>query len=160
MKKIELNPIGVIHTPFKEPKGVPIQPKSSSGTRGTIELFPEYIAGLTDLDGFSHIILLYFMHLTKGFKLTVTPFLDDKPRGLFATRAPHRPCSIGLSIVRLDRIEENVLWISNVDMVEGTPLLDIKPYVPPFEDITDIRIGWLEGKAQKAKGHRADERFL
>lgn len=160
MEQITLTPIGVIHSPFKEPKGTPIQPKHSKRIHGTIELLPEFTEGLADLDGFSHIILLYLMHLSKEFKLTVTPFLDNKQRGVFATRAPRRPCPIGLSVVRLDKIENGVLHITNVDMVEGTPLLDIKPYIPPFEDVTDIRIGWLEDKVRKAKDHNADDRFL
>ncbi|MBU8933390.1 MAG: tRNA (N6-threonylcarbamoyladenosine(37)-N6)-methyltransferase TrmO [candidate division Zixibacteria bacterium] len=159
MQKITLTQIGIIHTPFVEPQGTPIQPQRSGEAKGTIEVFPEFVAGLADLDGFSHIILLYFMHLTDGFKLAVTPFLDDHPRGLFATRAPRRPSPIGLSVVRLEQIDGQELCIREVDMVDGTPLLDIKPYIPRFDDVSDIRIGWLEGKAKRAENHRADDRF-
>ena len=159
MKKITLTQIGIIHTPFADPKGTPIQPQRSGDAKGTVEIFPEFGAGLADLDGYSHIILLYFMHLADGYELTVTPFLDDQKRGLFATRAPRRPSPIGMSVVRLDRIDGGVLSITEVDMVDGTPLLDIKPYVPRFDDVTDIQIGWLEGKSRRAENHRADGRF-
>lgn len=152
-------PIGVIHTPFATPEGAPIQPDRSGSTRGTIEIRPEYAAGLRDLEGFSHIIVLYCFHLSHGFELEVVPYLDDQPRGLFATRAPRRPNPIGLSVVRLEWVRDNVLEIANVDMIDGSPLLDIKPYVPQFDRETEIRIGWLEGKAQRAGDSRADRRF-
>ena len=159
MDKIEYHPIGVIHTPFKEPKGAPIQPRRSGGAKGQVEVFPEYAEALADLDGFSHIVLLYHFHLSKGYKLKVVPFLDTVERGLFATRAPRRPNQIGLSVVRLDRIEGSVLHVANVDMLDGTPLLDIKPYVADFDDEGEVRIGWLEGKSQRAGKTEADERF-
>jgi tRNA-Thr(GGU) m(6)t(6)A37 methyltransferase TsaA len=160
MNKIEFQPIGFIHSPFNEQKGTPIQPKRDKGTKGYIEIFPEYKDGLDDLDGFSHIILLYHLHLSKDYSLKVVPYLDTVPRGLFATRAPRRPNPIGLSVVRLDWIEGTTIHISNLDIIDGTPLLDIKPYVPHFDDSQDIRIGWLTGKSVRAKETDADNRFV
>ena len=157
--KIELSPIGVVHTPFSTRKGMPIQPAGAKGTNGTVEVYPEYREGLKDLDGFSHIVLLYHFHRSEGCELTVIPFMDTTPRGLFATRAPKRPNPIGLSVVLLDGIENGVLHIRNVDMLDGTPLLDIKPAVPEFGPPEKMRMGWLE-EARKGVGtHRADDRF-
>ncbi|MBD3297703.1 MAG: tRNA (N6-threonylcarbamoyladenosine(37)-N6)-methyltransferase TrmO [candidate division Zixibacteria bacterium] len=159
MTQITFTPIGIIHTPFKTPEGAPIQPHRSGGAAGTVEVHSEFAEGLSDLDGFSHIILLYHLHLSKGYKLKVVPFLDDQERGLFATRAPRRPNPIGVSIVRLQRIEGNVLHIADIDMVDGTPLLDIKPHVPHFDTTDNFRIGWLTDKARHSPGTRADDRF-
>jgi tRNA (adenine37-N6)-methyltransferase len=159
-KQIVYSPIGVIHTPFKEPKKMPIQPAASKGVEGTIEIKTEFEKGLKDLDGFSHIILLYHFHLSAGFSLEVVPFLDNKKRGVFATRAPRRPNPVGLSIVRLDKIDGNMLHIRNVDIVDGTPLLDIKPYVHEFDDQKAGRIGWLSGKVEKMREIKADDRFI
>ena len=156
---IELNPIGIIHTPFTKPEGMPIQPTGAAGIRGTIEVFEEFRPGLKDLDGFSHIILLYHFHRSHGFRLHVVPFMDSEPRGLFATRAPKRPNPIGLSVVRLDKIENGVPHIQNVDILDGTPLLDIKPYVPAFDSTGNIRTGWLEQSGKSASSHRSDDRF-
>ncbi len=114
---------------------------------------------MKDLDGFSHIILLYNFHLSRGFHLLVVPFLDSEPRGLFSTRAPKRPNSIGLSIVRLVKIDNGILQVQNVDMLDGTPLLDIKPYVPEFDHQVDVRTGWLERAREAVSGKKADERF-
>jgi tRNA-Thr(GGU) m(6)t(6)A37 methyltransferase TsaA len=159
LREICYRPIGIIHSPFKQPKGVPIQPRAAEGVKGTVELFDEFKEGLTDLDGFSHVILIYHFHLSEGFSLKVKPFLDDTLRGLFATRAPRRPNSIGISVVPLERIDGSTLYISNVDIVDGTPLLDIKPYVPEFDRETDIRVGWLTGKSGLAQKTRSDDRF-
>lgn len=156
---IELKPIGIIHTPFKEPEGMPIQPAGATGIRGTIEVFEEYHEGLKDLDGFSHIILLYHFHRSHGFDLRIVPFMDSELRGLFATRAPKRPNPIGISIVLLDRIENGVLYVQNVDMMEGTPLLDIKPYVPEFDSTEDIRTGWVEKARKTVSERKSDGRF-
>lgn len=144
MKPIEFQPIGMIYTPFAGPKGMPIQPAGGAGVKATVEVFPEFRAGLEDLDGFSHIILLYHLHKSEGYKLRVVPFMDTVERGLFATRAPKRPNPIGLSVVQLDNIEDGILHIQNIDIVNGTPLLDIKPYVPEFDQHSTIRTGWLE----------------
>jgi tRNA-Thr(GGU) m(6)t(6)A37 methyltransferase TsaA len=143
---IKYRPIGVINTQFKDTGGVPIQPTKAKGVQGRVTLFKEFTDGLKDLVGFSHIILLYHFHLSKNYTLNVIPFLDDKPRGLFATRAPNRPNPIGLSVVKLVKIEENVLHIENVDIVDQTPLLDIKPYVKEFEESEKLNIGWLSEK--------------
>ena len=158
MKNIIYNPIGIIHSPFKEQKGTPIQPRKSDGAEGTIEIYDEFVPGLDDLEGFSHIYLLFHFHLSKDYKLKVVPYLDNQKRGLFATRAPRRPNQIGLSIVQLLRIEKNTLYIKDIDMIDGTPLLDIKPYVHSFDKQTDIKIGWLENKAD-GDTDRADNRF-
>jgi tRNA (adenine37-N6)-methyltransferase len=159
LKKICYQPIGIIRSPFKEPRGMPIQPAGASGIAGTIELDPEYEGGLKDLDGFPHIILIYHFHLSTGFSLLLKPFMDDMLRGLFSTRAPRRPNPIGLSIVRLVKIEGPALSIENVDIVDGTPLLDIKPYVPELDGIKAERTGWLSEKAVKARQTKADDRF-
>ncbi len=159
MTEITYRPIGIIHSPFQEPTGMPIQPAGAAGIQGSIEVFPEYAEGLKDLDGFSHIILLYHLHLAREFKLTVIPFMDSHPRGVFATRAPRRPNPIGLSIVNLLRVEEKVLHIENVDIVDGTPLLDIKPYVPEFDHQPAVRLGWLEEARGRVQSKRSDDRF-
>ena len=156
---IEFKPIGTIHTPFATPEGMPIQPAGAAGVHGTVEVFEEYQAGLKDLDGFSHIILLYHFHRSQGFSLRLVPFMDTQSRGVFATRAPKRPNPIGLSIVALDRIEDGVLRVQNVDILDGTPLLDIKPYVPEFDSHTDIRTGWLEEVRKTVATRRSDDRF-
>jgi len=156
---IELKPIGIIHTPFTKPEGMPIQPKGAVGISGTIELFEEYHAGLKDLDGFSHIILLYHFHRSHGFNLHVVPFMDSELRGLFSTRAPKRPNPIGISVVQLDKIENGVLHIQNADIMDGTPLLDIKPYVPEFDSPQDIRTGWLGQARKTVSGRKSDDRF-
>jgi tRNA-Thr(GGU) m(6)t(6)A37 methyltransferase TsaA len=156
---IEFKPIGIIHTPFATPEGMPIQPAGAAGVHGTVEVFEEYRAGLKDLDGFSHIILLYHFHRSQGFSLRLVPFMDTQSRGVFATRAPKRPNSIGLSIVALDSIEDGILRVQNVDILDGTPLLDIKPYVPEFDSHTDIRTGWLEEVRKTVATRRSDDRF-
>ena len=157
--EIVYRPIGVIHTPFKEIGGMPIQPSGAVGVRGTIELDPQYVAGLADLDGFSDIILLYHFHQVREASLTVTPFLDTASHGLFATRAPKRPNPIGISIVKLTGIDEHMLSIENIDVLDGTPLLDIKPYVPEFDQHAAARVGWMEKAKGRSREKRSDERF-
>lgn len=157
---IQLTPIGTIHSPFTDPSEMPIQPAGAKGVKGTITVFDAYAKGLKDLDGFSHLILLYHFHRSRPFKLTVVPFLDDTPRGVFATRAPSRPNPIGLSVVRLDRIDDCQLAIQNVDILDQTPLLDIKPFVPKFDAPSVCRTGWLEKAAQKAAAQKSDQRFV
>jgi tRNA-Thr(GGU) m(6)t(6)A37 methyltransferase TsaA len=158
--EIRYNPIGIIHSPFKEPQGTPIQPKGGKGVEGTVEVFPEYAEGLKDLEGFSHIVLVFHFHLSKGYSLQVKPYLDDKEHGVFATRAPKRPNPIGISVVRLVRVEGNLLHIRDLDMIDGTPLLDIKPYVPEMNASEVERIGWLEGKAKRVEDASDDGRFV
>ena len=138
---------------------MPIQPAAALGEKGTIEVFADFWEGLQDLDGFSHVIVLYHFHLSHGFNLKVIPFMDTEQRGLFSTRAPKRPNPIGLSIVRLEKIEGGVLHIQNVDVLDGTPLLDIKPYVPEFDAPTGVRIGWFEKAKGTVSNRRSDDRF-
>ena len=153
-------PIGTIHTPHTDLANMPIQPTAAKGIKGWIELNPEYVKGLKDLEGFSHIILLYHFHKSQGYKLTVKPYLDKTEHGLFATRAPKRPNPIGLSIVKLISIDGNRLEIENIDVLDGTPLLDIKPYVPVFDGQTDVRYGWLEKAKDEVPTKRSDDRFV
>lgn len=157
---ITFSPIGTIHTPFSNLDGMPIQPSGASDVEGTIILDPQYEAGLQDLDGFSHIILLYHFHLSKGYRLTVTPFLDTVERGLFSTRAPRRPNPIGLSIVRLVRIDGLSLHVQGVDVLDNTPLLDIKPWVPAFDVRDNARAGWLDEKQKDSQSMKSDCRFV
>ncbi|OGP73728.1 MAG: tRNA (N6-threonylcarbamoyladenosine(37)-N6)-methyltransferase TrmO [Deltaproteobacteria bacterium RBG_13_58_19] len=159
MHDIIFRPIGTIQTPFPEPQGTPIQPPAAKGVAGVVTLFPEYLEGLQDLEGFSHLFLIYHFHLSKGFTLKVKPFLDDQIRGVFATRAPARPNSIGVSLVRLERVEGDKLHVLDVDMVDGTPLLDIKPYVPEFDFRPQARTGWLAANLDKLRTARDDGRF-
>jgi tRNA-Thr(GGU) m(6)t(6)A37 methyltransferase TsaA len=159
MTDIKYSPIGVIHSQFKTPKGTPIQPAGAEGINGSVELFPQYAEGLRDVEGFSHIILIYHFHLSGEFTLTAKPYMDTESHGVFAMRGPSRPNSIGISVVRLVKIEDNMLHIQDVDIVDGTPLLDIKPYVPEF-DIRDVEsIGWLEKKVHKLSESKDDGRF-
>jgi len=156
-ESFQFRPIGVIRTPFPEPTGTPIQPSRAGEAQGTVELLPEFTAGLTDLSGFSHIILLYHLHRSKPFRLKVIPFLDTVERGIFATRSPNRPNAIGLSVVQLVGIESNLVTVAGVDMIDGTPLLDIKPYVGEFDYHHDVRCGWFDESRQRRKV--ADDRF-
>jgi tRNA-Thr(GGU) m(6)t(6)A37 methyltransferase TsaA len=156
---IHFNPIGTIFSPFHSIEGMPIQPKGAQGIKGRIEIFPEYADGLRDLEGFSHIILLYHLHQVKDFKLSVVPFLDTVPRGIFATRAPKRPNPIGLSVVSLTGIEAQTLYIENVDILNQTPLLDIKPYIPEFDQPQAFRTGWYETVTGQVTTKRSDDRF-
>jgi tRNA-Thr(GGU) m(6)t(6)A37 methyltransferase TsaA len=158
--QIVFKPIGTIHSPFHDPVGVPIQPRAGIGVRGQVVLNPTYREGLQDLDGFSHLILVYTFHRSGEGDLLVKPFLDDQKRGVFATRAPRRPNGIGISIVKLLGIQENILEIENLDILDGTPLLDIKPYIPDFDQVEDVRVGWLEKQRDKIPGKQADDRFI
>ena len=156
---IQFEPIGVIHSPFKELEGMPIQPRGATDVRGTVEIFEPYREGLDDLDGFSHVYLIYHFHLSQGYRLHITPFMDDVERGLFSTRAPKRPNPVGLSIVALDGVESGLLHIRNVDVLDGTPLLDIKPFAPEFDAQENVRTGWLEKAGRSVSGKRSDDRF-
>lgn len=157
--KITFEAIGIIHSPFTNLEEMPIQPTSEASRPGRIEIKPEFVDGLKDLEGFSHIYLLYHFHRRGPTKLTVTPFLDKEPRGVFATRAPSRPNPIGLSLVKLIRIEGNIIYVDNVDVLNGTPLIDIKPYIPGFEGTHDVRTGWLEQAKGRVREKRSDSRF-
>jgi len=143
-----MRPIGVIHSPFTDKNQTPIQPSRSQAI-GQVEVYPEFAEGLQDVEGFSHVILLYVFHCSTGYTLRVKPFLDDALHGLFATRYPCRPNPIGLSIVCLIARHDNVLEIEGVDVLDGTPLLDIKPYVPDFDARENVRVGWYETRSKK-----------
>ncbi|MBK5208015.1 MAG: tRNA (N6-threonylcarbamoyladenosine(37)-N6)-methyltransferase TrmO [Flavobacteriaceae bacterium] len=159
-KQININPIGIIHTPFNDIKGMPIQPLAAKGVKGYIELFPEYTEGLTDLAEFSYITLLYHLHKINGYNLMVKPFMDNKEHGIFATKSPKRPNAIGLSTVKLLGIENNVIHIEMVDMLNGTPLIDIKPFFSKFDNRTNTKSGWLDNQGIiTIKELRSDERF-
>ena len=149
--------IGVIHTPHRQAAGTPIQAALAEGVAGIVEVLPEFAAGLRDLEGFERIWLVYWFDQAKAVEMTVKPYLDTSERGLFATRAPSRPNPIGLSAVRLVRVSGNVLHVEGVDILDGTPLLDIKPYVPRFDVFPAERVGWLGGVQGEATA--ADDRF-
>ena len=157
---IEITPIGVIRTPFDSSDEIPIQ-SIKSKTVGDAELSPEYKEGLESLNGFSHAILVYWFHKAKPFSLKVKPFLDTKDRGLFATRAPSRPNPIGLSIVKIIQIDENRIQFEGADMLDKTPLIDIKPFVPEFDNRLDAVSGWLaESVFTEVDEYTGDDRFL
>jgi tRNA-Thr(GGU) m(6)t(6)A37 methyltransferase TsaA len=146
--EIVMLPIGVIHSPFNEKGQTPIQ-ASRSQAIGLVEVHPEFADGLKDIEGFSHIYLLYAFHQSDGYSLQVKPFLDDQEHGLFTTRYPRRPNPLGISIVRLVSRRENALTVEGIDVLDGTPLLDIKPYVPDFDHRADVRVGWYETRSKK-----------
>jgi tRNA (adenine37-N6)-methyltransferase len=159
-EQIIINPIGIIHTPFTDIKDMPIQPFVAEGVKAYIELFPEFVEGLTDLSGFSHISLIYQFHKIKGYNLMVKPFMDNVEHGIFATRSPKRPNAIGLSTVKLLSIEGNIIHIEMVDMLNGTPLIDIKPFYSKFDNRLNTQSGWLENQNNiTQKNLRSDERF-
>ena len=157
---ITVSPIGVIHSEHVRAEETPIQPCYAKGCKGAVEIFPEYAEGLKDVEGFSHLFLIYSFHQAGPAMLTVTPFLDDEPRGVFATRHPRRPNHLGLSLVRLERREGNKLFVKDVDVLDGTPLLDIKPFRPQFDVVTKAQAGWMEkikpkpGRVRGLRGYR------
>jgi tRNA-Thr(GGU) m(6)t(6)A37 methyltransferase TsaA len=155
---IALKPIGVVRSPFSTPEGMPIQASASEAV-GSIEVFEEYVEGLRDIEGFDHIIVLYRFHLSQSERLRVTPFLDSLERGVFATRAPSRPNRVGLSVVKLLSLSGRMLSIGNVDMVDGTPVIDIKPYVPAFDHRNAQRIGWFAGRLDQVSTTKSDDRM-
>jgi tRNA-Thr(GGU) m(6)t(6)A37 methyltransferase TsaA len=159
MDPITYHPIGRIRTAFTDVVGMPIQASAAGGTTGRIELDPALVEGLVDLEGFSHLILIYALDRTGPAQLSVVPFLDDTTHGVFATRAPARPNAIGISVVRLLSIDGATVSIADLDMLDGTPLLDIKPYVPRLDDRADARIGWYAGRLDRLPAASADERF-
>ena len=156
---ITFEPIGIIYTPFIEKEGMPIQPNGAKGIKGKIVLKEEFTPGLTDLDGFSHIILIYHFHKSVGFELQIRPFLDNKKHGVFSTRAPKRPNSIGISVVQLLSMNKNILIIENVDMINKTPLLDIKPYIPDFDIYESENTGWIKNRTNNLNEIKSDKRF-
>jgi tRNA (adenine37-N6)-methyltransferase len=159
IEPVTYRPIGIIHTPFTSVDGMPIQPTAAVGVRGSIVLDAQFSPALLDLEGFSHLTLLYHLHEIRRAQLVVVPFLDDTPHGVFATRSPARPNPIGISTVRLLEVRECTLEIADVDMLDGTPLLDIKPYVPAFDDRHDARLGWFTDRLGRIAEVRSDPRF-
>ena len=156
---VTIKPIGIIHTPYNRIEEMPIQPKGASGVEGYILLDEDYIEGLKDLEGFSHIYLIYSFHKAKRTEMLVTPFMDIEKRGVFATRSPLRPNHIGISIVELKRVEGYKIFIEGVDMLDGTPLLDIKPYIEKFDGVKGSRSGWLQASDEQISKKRSDNRF-
>ena len=155
--EIVYRPIGIVHSPFTSTDGMPIQPSRAQGVEGSVVVEPEFADGLADLEGFSHIVLLCHLHRSRPYRLKVVPFLDDVERGLFATRSPSRPNPIGLSVVQLLSIDAATVRISGVDLLDGTPVLDIKPYVGEFDKREGARYGWLEAARRRCRA--ADDRF-
>ena len=156
---INYQSIGIIHTPHQSKEGMPIQATAAKGVKGSVIVDPQFAQGLTDLEGFSHIYLIYYFHKSEGYQLLTKPFLDDKKHGVFCTRAPKRPNALGLSVVKLISVNENVLEIENIDVLDGTPLVDIKPYIPAFDHHEVERVGWYENKTADIKTSRSDDRY-
>jgi tRNA-Thr(GGU) m(6)t(6)A37 methyltransferase TsaA len=154
-----IKPIGIIKTPFKSIEDMPIQPKGAKDVEGIIILDEELSEGLKDLDGFSHIYLIYSFHEVKRTELTVTPFMDTQERGVFSTRTPLRPNHIGLSIVKLKSVKDNKVYVDGIDVLDGTPLLDIKPFIEKFDGVKDSKSGWLKASAEDVINKRSDKRF-
>jgi tRNA-Thr(GGU) m(6)t(6)A37 methyltransferase TsaA len=154
-----IEPIGIIHTPYSSKVGCPIQPLYAADAIGRVEVFAAYAAGLKDIEGFSHLYLLYHFDRAGEIELVRPTFLDDEPHGVFATRHPCRPNSIGISIVRLKERVGNLLVVEGIDVLDKTPLLDIKPYVPEFENAHDVRVGWLEQAKGQIRTRKSDKRF-
>lgn len=154
-----INPIGIIHSPHKSIEDMPIQPKGALEAVGYAELDEKYIDGLQDLEGFSHIYLLYSFHKASRTELQVTPFMDTQKRGVFSTRSPLRPNHIGMSIVKLKKVEGNKIYVEGIDILDGTPLLDIKPYIEKFDAVEQSSSGWMKASDEEVKQKRSDERF-
>ncbi|HJJ64052.1 MAG TPA: tRNA (N6-threonylcarbamoyladenosine(37)-N6)-methyltransferase TrmO [Methanocorpusculum sp.] len=160
MDSVLFSPVGVVHSPHKELSGMPVQPPCAFGIAGEIEIFPEYSDGLLDIEGFSRIMVFYHLHKSAGPLLSAKPFFDTVPHGVFASRIPRRPNPIGFSIVRLVSRDDNILRIEDVDILDGTPVLDIKPYVPEFDSYPNESSGWFEGKLDGMSSKRSDDRFV
>lgn len=156
---VTFKPIGIVHSPYREKVGTPIQACFDGGAQGSIEVFAPYQEGLEGLEGFSHIYVLYVFDRATAARLKVMPFLRDIEVGVFATRAPSRPNPIGLSIVELKRREGSFLHVQGLDMLDKTPVLDIKPYVPRFDVRENARVGWMEGATEDTSRQKADDRF-
>jgi tRNA-Thr(GGU) m(6)t(6)A37 methyltransferase TsaA len=146
-------PIGVLKTPFKSKSGVPIQGVFAPEAEGEAEIRKEYEPGLIDIEGFSHLILIYVFHRSEGYELICRPYMEDRRHGVFAMRAPRRPNPIGISVVRFIKRKGRILHLSELDMLDGTPLLDIKPFVPRFDHRRNVKVGWMHGTFRNGK-HR------
>jgi len=154
MPPVLYEPIGIIHTPFKEKEATPIQGIYNPESKGEVEVFPQYGEGLKDITGFSHLILIYHFHLAEGCSFVISPFLDNEGKGIFSIRHFNRPNPIGLSVVRLDQVHGNILTIGEVDIIDGTPLLDIKPYMPDFDSRHNVKKGWYEHAGNRTEYER------
>jgi tRNA-Thr(GGU) m(6)t(6)A37 methyltransferase TsaA len=157
---ITYSPIGHCITPHKELTGMPIQPVGARGVKGCIQVLPQYAEGLKDLEGFSHVFVLYHLHRVEGYDLMVKPFLDNDLHGIFATRSPRRPNPMGLSVLRITGVHGNLVRVEDVDMLDGTPVIDIKPFVADFDLRGADRFGWFEGRSDNATTMRSDDRFV
>lgn len=158
MKTIRYRPIGIIHSPFKEGTGIPRQAAGASDVKGTIEIFDDFCEGLKDLDGFSHVMVIFHMHLAETSSLKACPPWEGKEHGVFSTRSPYRPNPVGVSVVGLERLDKNILHIFGVDMADGSPVLDIKPYIPELNPTKGIRIGWLTDNVQGMNKSKSGDR--
>lgn len=156
---LSLQYIGTVRSPHTNLQDMPIQPKGASALQGSIEVFEQFTEGLKDLEGFSHLYLLYHFHMAKRTEMTVIPFMDTVPRGVFATRSPLRPNHIGISIVELIEVNRNIVTIRGVDVLDGTPLIDIKPYIAAFDEVQSSRSGWMQATKQEVADKRSDSRF-
>lgn len=154
-----MQPIGTIHTPFTTLENMPIQPKGAKNVEGRLELLPNLAEGLKDLEGFSHIYLIYQFHKAIRTELSVIPFMDTEPRGVFSTRSPLRPNHIGLSLVEVVTVHENIVTVRGADVLSGTPLLDIKPFIPAFDQVKEARSGWMTKSESDVCQKRSDDRF-
>jgi tRNA (adenine37-N6)-methyltransferase len=159
MKDIIFSPIGIVHSDYTINLGTPIQPDESVKNTGVIEIFNQFSAGLEDIDGFSHIYVLYHFHKNIDFKLSVKPFMDDNYHGVFATRAPKRPNGIGLSLLKISSVIENRICVFGIDILDKTPVLDIKPYIGEFSKMENISMGWLSDKFHGFSKTKDDGRF-
>ena len=157
---MNIEPIGIIYTPYIDLQNMPIQPKGSTSATAKIVINKEYIDGLKDLDGFSHIYLIYHFHKATRTELNVIPFMDKEARGVFSTRSPLRPSHIGMSITKIISIKDNIVTVVGIDILNETPLLDIKPYIPQFEDVVDVKTGWMNKKESDVISKLSDNRFL
>ncbi len=157
MDDFTIKPIGIIKTEFEKKSGIPIQAKVGENFIGKIELKKEFSEGLKDLDSFTHIHLIYLFDRHSDYSLTVKPYMDDNPRGLFATRAPKRPNNLGLSLVEIINVKDNIITFKGVDMLNNTPLIDIKPYYHEFDSRENSKAGWLDKVTNKRE--ISDDRF-
>ncbi len=157
---VKYTPIGFFHSPFNNVENMPIQPVGGMGIEGSIEILPMFRDGLRDLKDFSHIIVLSHLHRIQGYDLVVKPFLDNKHHGIFATRSPKRPNPIGLSVMEIKGVTDSSILLEGIDVIDGTPVIDVKPYVADFDIWEADRFGWFEGKSQNANSHLSDNRFV
>jgi len=157
---MQIESIGLIHTPYTNLEDMPIQPKGAKEIIASLNIKREYAQGLKDLEGFSHIYLIYFFHEAKRSELEVIPFMDTQNRGVFSTRSPLRPAHIGLSLTQVISVNDNIVTIRGIDVLDGTPLLDIKPYIPQFEDIKEVSTGWMNKDETHVSDARSDDRFI